>query len=374
MLTKEEIDNLSELLLSANDENAEIALAILSGQEEPIKELLTDVFAVYKITRNKTIKEQAIQFLSRLELDEKSQLLQIKKLLKADKNITEEHIKKRIFTYVRASKGVLDGVKLAIILFKKYKIGMTYIWENAVLEQQQFFLRYFIRGTTISMIELKLSTIPNVLYTFENLTLIDLSKNQLSFIPSKFEKFSKLQELNLSHNKITDISSQITSLKYLFRLNISHNSIKILPNELLECNRMKELDLQGNRLSSLPNEFTKLDKLEKLWLSHNSFEEFPQCITKLKNLKSLSISFDSLEIPSMIGELENLEELILRLPHHTYLLEIPDSYKQLKKLKKIEFCKWFTYRNRFSSSPQKTLGEQYKQKFEMILPPNCQIS
>ncbi len=352
MLTKEELENLSELLLSANDENAELALTILSGQKESIEELVTDVFAVYKITSNKSLKEQAILVLNNFGIDNNSQLFQIKKILRPNKNITEEHIKKRISTYVRISKGLLDGVKLAIILFKKYKIGIAYIWEYASLEQQRFFFKYFIEGTTFTMPELNLTEIPEALYTFENLTSINLSKNKLSFIPAKLiQTFPNLQELNLSYNSIPEI-----------------------PNEILDCKNMKVLDLRGNQLSSLPSKFIQLDKLEKLLLLDNSFEKNPECIAKLKKMKLLAISLNYLEIPPELGELENLEGLILHLPNHTDLLEIPNSYKKLKRLKMFGFrCVDFEYKDKFFHPSTKKLGRLYKEKFKGVLLPDCKF-
>ncbi len=273
-LTKEELENLSSLLLSTNDDNTAIAFAILSGQEEPVQELLTDVFVVYKLTEYEDLREQAMLFLEQFGLNEKSPIIQAGIQLKMTNSVTEQQIQKRISTYVLASEGLLDGVKLAIALFKKYKIGLAYILEKASLEQQQFFLNYFVRGTSFSMTGLNLTKIPEALYTFEHLTSIDLSNNNLVFIPSKIEVFKKLSKLNLAKNKIKKLPKIITSFKYLIDLNISYNQIRTFPTQVLEMKQLKCLNLVKihddiTYKMEVPDEFQLLPNLKEIHMFDN---------------------------------------------------------------------------------------------------------
>ena len=58
MLDPTEIQNLSELLLSKDNSNTKIAFEIIEQQQFP-KELITEIFAVYKLTEEKEFKTKA---------------------------------------------------------------------------------------------------------------------------------------------------------------------------------------------------------------------------------------------------------------------------------------------------------------------------
>ncbi len=84
----------------------------------------------------------------------------------------------------------------------------------------------------------------------------------------------------------------------------------------------------------MPEKISELKGLELLSISRSGLESLPEQLNSLTNLRVLKLENLKLmqKLPSVIFELENLEELYLT---GTPLLEISASLKKLKKLKKV---------------------------------------
>ncbi len=319
-LSSEELENLSDLLLSVNDDNTEIAFEILSGQKIFPKGLLTEVFVVYKLTDNDVLKDKAMTFLKHYDIDESSDIIRAKSHLKTDEGATEKRIKSNVSYYVRISEGKLDGVKMATAMFNKYNVGLHYLLDNANKAQKHKILSSFMVGSAFKMKGVSLTKVPDALYDFSDLTEIDLSMNDLSTLPVKIKAFKKLERLNISDNKIKKLPKSITTLKNLTHLDISKNRIPEFPTEILKMFQLKglnieQLDKYNGRFMylTIPEDFQKLSNIQELKLS--SYNAYPNNLgTNYTNYPSISAL--SSDTPIDLAPLKLAEYAYLNNGHH----------------------------------------------------------
>ncbi len=300
-LDKEQIAKLSVLLLSPEDSNTQIAFEILQQQGFP-KELITEVFAIYKITKHPELKAKAEAILKEHGSKEVNFVMTKKYALgegKGHMGGTEKTIMKNIIQYTQYNE--LDGSKLATALYKKFGYGATYLLTNTPPEERKEMLRTFISGTTFRLNGKALTKFPSELFEFTDLTVIDLSDNKITSITKQIEVFTHLKELHLNKNKIAGIHKNITKLKHLEVLDLSRNNYsKELPTHIFECHQLRRLSLIGLRSSSrvaeeLPLEFFNMKNLKELSLSFpfgRTYSNFPQISKVIGN----PIDLDPLKI------------------------------------------------------------------------------
>lgn len=267
-LTSQELENLSDLLLSVNDTNTEIAFGILEGQATFPMELLTDVFVVYKITENESLKEKAFDFLKH-HLNLKVLTVDIRLTPKGKSLLSEKTINRNIQEYEEYSEFVLDGNKMGLAMYHKYQLGLNYLLNNLPDDLKKRLFKTFIRGTSFSLPNCELTKIPDLLYEFTDLKEIDLSNNKIKTIPAKIKKFTKLESLDISNNHLATINKAITSLN-LKKLNIASNRFNGFPEIICQLHSLEYLNLSNLHILFLgetlkiPSEFYQLKKLKEL--------------------------------------------------------------------------------------------------------------
>ncbi|CAC5372782.1 unnamed protein product [Mytilus coruscus] len=105
---------------------------------------------------------------------------------------------------------------------------------------------------TITITEL--TTVPDTIGRFVNVTKLDLSNNLIEFIPWSIVCLKHLETLNLSHNKLKQLPATMFRFQGLFPrlmiIDLSYNLFERLPTELLvfETNlkTLKILNVEGN--------------------------------------------------------------------------------------------------------------------------------
>lgn len=237
MLNPKEIENLSELLLDKDDLNTKVALEILDGNPFP-KELLTEIFAIYKLTENKEFKQKTAQLLKNHASESVRQLMQSRVKLKGGESFDKSSVRERTVTKnisKYCAENELSGEKLALALFKKYGIGIHYLITSLPSDS----IKENLRGLIVS-------------------NKIELGGLGLKKIPKELFELTELEEIDLFNNSIKTIPSQINKLKNL-----------------------RVLDLRGNYLKSLHKNILKLEGLEEVYFEQNYILEFPEVIKKL---------------------------------------------------------------------------------------------
>ena len=98
----------------------------------------------------------------------------------------------------------------------------------------------------------RLHSIPDKVFTFRNLRVLDLGKNFIDSIPPEIASLTKLEELHLNRNKIRTIPPELGSLASLRVLNLSRNPLLELPDELSQLSRLEQLILWSTGIVSFP--------------------------------------------------------------------------------------------------------------------------
>lgn len=244
-LTKAEIENLSNLFLSVNDENTRLAFEIMDQQELP-KSLITEIFAVYKLTEDEALRLQAQQLLEKHGSAQLQSAMKWRLKLNDDGSLygaTEKTIAKNIDRYCDGKE--LIGRKLAQAMFRKFGVGANYLLNNVSEEERKSNLQTFVEGSTFKLRNAALSKFPAELFELTDLTEIDLSGNKIKTIPAKIKVFQKLKILRLSGNNLKKINKGILELKALEELYLNGNLMREFPELLTEMHWLKKMDITG---------------------------------------------------------------------------------------------------------------------------------
>lgn len=178
---------------------------------------------------------------------------------------------------------------------------------------------YQKKSTRLELINLGLTKIPDIVFSFKHLKSIDLSDNYIKLIPHKILNLSKLQTISIRNNhleKIVDFSkfprlkklylggnkfSEINSFSFpnsLEELQLSNCMLVIFPTEILKLNHLKLLWLTRNKISKIPSTINKLTKLRKIYLQGNYLNNIPEEIFDLQNLKGIYLEQNPMnEVP-----------------------------------------------------------------------------
>lgn len=145
----------------------------------------------------------------------------------------------------------------------------------------------------------KFTEIPEEVYQFKNLNVLDISKNKLKEFPKRINEFKYLQELDVSVNKIKVITKELGDLIYLKKFIANQNSIVSIPPEIKNLKQLKYMDLWGNDIGYLPAEIKELrNTLEEIdmrviLMSKPEHEKIKALLpdTKIKFSKSCNCGF-----------------------------------------------------------------------------------
>ncbi|WP_078124592.1 leucine-rich repeat domain-containing protein [Leptospira alexanderi] len=148
----------------------------------------------------------------------------------------------------------------------------------------------------------KLSTVPEGVCGFPNLTKLDLRLNSLSSLPDEIGDCKNLEQLNLFGNDLTTFPAALSKLKKLRILLAGNNDLKFLPSELLFLPEIKTIYMDQNKLTLTETDveiLASLSSLEELDLNLNlGIKTLPfnyEKLGNLTNLKRLNIKKTSLK-------------------------------------------------------------------------------
>lgn len=206
---------------------------------------------------------------------------------------------------------------------------------------------------------LELQQIPEVIYRFPNLEVLDLSINSISVIPEKVFTIPKLKQLNVSGNPLGNDGLHVARNKHLKILNIQSTKITVLPkavtrNRRLESlwlglndfsgglntaplrrmRRLKDLNLYKAKLNEVPSAIRRLKRLEVLDLYYNNLRTIPESVCRMRRLQQLAVSNNKLnELPPNIGRMKKLQVLYA---HHNLLGNVPTGFQKLYHLRILD--------------------------------------
>lgn len=148
-----------------------------------------------------------------------------------------------LISFFNANSQVLDSI--AIDTAKTYSL-------TSALKQDP------LKVYRLNLKKQKLSEIPEEVYQFKNLNVLDLSKNKIKEFPKRIGEFKYLQELNISRNKIEVVTKELGQLKHLKKFEANQNGLVSIPPEIRNLKKLEFMDLWGNDIGALPYQITEL--------------------------------------------------------------------------------------------------------------------
>jgi len=190
---------------------------------------------------------------------------------------------------------------------------------------------------SLSLSELRLSSIPEQIGELTALTILDLSVNQLTALPESIGGLTALTNLYLSGNRLTALPESIGGLNALTRLVLSFNQLTALPESIGGLNALTNLYLDGNRLTALPESIGGLNALTNLYLSGNQLTPSPALLDGLYELETGGCRIDypdqiTLQLRVDRAESRRLQKSRLQLELRTLFLSGLDDKSNLSKL------------------------------------------
>ncbi|MFD1140142.1 leucine-rich repeat domain-containing protein [Larkinella insperata] len=230
---------------------------------------------------------------------------------------------------------------------------------------------------------LELTEVPEVIYRFPNLEVLDLSINGIRTIPERVFTMPKLRQLDASYNPLGSDGLHVVRNKHLKILNIQSTGLTAVPkaitkNRRLESlwlgfnnfsgglntaplrriRRLKDLNLYHARLNELPASISRLKRLEVLDLYYNNLRTLPESACRMRRLQQLALSNNKLnELPRQLGRLRKLQELYA---HHNFLASLPASSEKLNYLRTLDIG-----HNAFVTVPQQVLTLPNLEEFDI---------
>lgn len=311
--------NLSEMLLSDEPDNINVALQILQGGGVP-NELITDLLLVLFNTNDAKIRQKARKLLE--EYGPASLLPAYTKTAAPERFVFQmrDVVKFDKYFDTVVSSHQLDAAK--ILAFLRRTISPRSYGHNVILARQ--------------------------------LSLLPLHEAQQAIAAT-----IKDNNLDLAQFDIANLDPKIflyrETINNTLSISIRYTKLKQFPDFIAQYTNLMTLDISNNKLTTLPDSLADLPNLKHLHIPSNAFKTFPAIIYKLKSLESLSFSLAKLaDLPEALLELPLLEHLQINNLKSGALPPLIFKFKELKTLRLYHDYKQL---ERFSDEQRKELSE-----------------
>jgi len=170
----------------------------------------------------------------------------------------------------------------------------------------------------------------------DTLEILDLSNNQLGCLPADFGRLQQLKVVFLSNNQFKQLPEVLSDCPKLEMIGFKANAIVEVPISALPKNT-RWLILTDNQIQELPDSIGELAQLQKLMLAGNQLTELPDSLSQCINLQLMRISANQLaSLPDWLFKMPKLAWLAFSgNPCSEYIGEI-DSYAPAVRLSDIE--------------------------------------
>lgn len=106
-----------------------------------------------------------------------------------------------------------------------------------------------LQTQSISLRRAKLDSLPEALFSFKNLELLDLRNNKLDTLPDRLSELKQLRIIKLSRNQFEHFPKVLKTLSQLERIDLWDNQISDLNFDLNTFPNLTYLDISGILLS-----------------------------------------------------------------------------------------------------------------------------
>jgi len=109
-------------------------------------------------------------------------------------------------------------------LFKKYNVAYTYILEYSAVEEEEIWLKQFVKGETMTLSSLpKLNQLPKSIPCFSNIRRLNLRTCNFRQFPdvNLLLELPNLEEIDLRENPISFVPRDLFELISTYRIYLS---------------------------------------------------------------------------------------------------------------------------------------------------------
>jgi hypothetical protein len=174
------------------------------------------------------------------------------------------------------------------------------------------------KATTLSLDFIRhgeLEGFPDIIFTLQNLQVLDLSGYNLGPISPRIGELRELKEIYLTDTGVSAVPPELFALPKLVKLNLSRNQDIQLPVTLSKVGPLKILVLSFVGLTTLPAAFAELKQLREVDLDLNFGLDLDATWPVLASLPALeTVALRECEVrqfPKSIGKPGKLKRLIL---------------------------------------------------------------
>ncbi|KAL8993674.1 MAG: hypothetical protein Q9188_007270 [Gyalolechia gomerana] len=136
---------------------------------------------------------------------------------------------------------------------------------------------------------------------FSGLQSLNLQNNRLQSLPSTLRSFEDLTVLNLSRNRmnqsVSDLVDIVSNIRSLRELYLAENGLSGPLPPFAQCTNLEILDLHGNALTGLPEELSNCKMLRRVDISTNKLSQLPWL--NLPNLVMLNVSMNQINVADL---------------------------------------------------------------------------
>ncbi len=152
-----------------------------------------------------------------------------------------------IFPIISTAQFLSDAQLDTSYVFK----SLTEAMENP---EEVYVLRLKVKG----------GEIPEGLYNFPNLHVLEMKRGKISSLPDDFARLQNLVELDLSNNHLNHIPPVLFKMKQLEVLRMGKNPIDKVPEDIVAMQNLRILDLWSTQVPRLPLIMAEMESLREV--------------------------------------------------------------------------------------------------------------
>jgi len=345
-MNEEELANWLIMLMSEDDENVNLALAL--AQNTPFEQikygLITKILWLYSYKNNSYRYNYQRQAVS-------NQLTQYNINIPTDNIDIENNIGNNIGDWVAdflqknhdisTSKLLETAVPYVYWLFRQVlRIEKYHKMLSVGGWRQGLKAHYFLRNDDNDLVVIsdEISSLPEAFFELRSLRFLSVYYVPLTHLPiGRLYQLQNLEKLHLKNSKIPKLSLDLRRMPHLRELAFS-NGERLLGLDLEGVEQLRMLDISGNPIKRLPMWIWELKNLEELQLNNMNLAHFPPALLALTQLKSLSMRGTNFtNFPPKFAKLNQLQILDLS---DSYWSDLPDFFADFAQLAtlKINRC------------------------------------
>jgi Leucine-rich repeat (LRR) protein len=337
-MNEEELANWLLMLMSEDDENVNLALALAPNlpREQIIYGLICKILWLHSYRNNYYSYKHQLQTIISLLNESNIEI--------PPNNIDRENsIEDWFADFVQKNPLVseaklletalphLDWLFEQILVTEKYhKMLSVRAWRRAL----QVYEAIKADDTELYVVRYPISSLPEAFFELRSLRFLSVYYVPLTHLPiGLLYQLQNLEKLHLKNSKIPKLSLDLRRMPHLRELAFS-NGERLLGLDLEGVEQLRMLDISGNPIKRLPMWIWELKNLEELHLNNMNLAHFPPALLALTQLKSLSMrgtNFTS--FPPKFAKLNQLQILDLSDSHWSDLPDFFADFTQLATLK-----------------------------------------